>query len=319
MGHRRKMEELLFLVFLNPYILCPMAEHTNRTPIVARMQIITAMVAFGTIGVFVRFIPLASSEIALWRGFIAFLVLSLFMRVTGRYSGLSKYRSELGKLFFSGAAMGFNWILLFEAYRFTSVALSTLSYYFAPTLMVIGSFIVFREQLTSRQVLCFTVSTAGLVLIIGVSGGGSSDLVGILFGLGAAVLYALVILTNKATGAIDGLTRTWIQFAAAIIVLAPYTYLVGGFHVLELDRTGLVSLLILGVIHTGIIYYLYFSALAHLKGQQVAILSYIDPIVAVVLSVALLQESITLLQLGGGLMILGATLLNELKRRPVRI
>jgi len=241
------------------------------------------------------------------------------MWVTGRYSGLSKYRSELGKLFFSGAAMGFNWILLFEAYRFTSVALSTLSYYFAPTLMVIGSFIVFREQLTSRQVLCFTISTAGLVLIIGVSGGGSSDLVGILFGLGAAVLYALVILTNKATGAIDGLTRTWIQFAAAIIVLAPYTYLVGGFHVLELDRTGLVSLLILGVVHTGIIYYLYFSALAHLKGQQVAILSYIDPIVAVVLSVALLQESITLLQLGGGLMILGATLLNELKRRPVRI
>ncbi|MBI9095956.1 MAG: DMT family transporter [Sphaerochaeta sp.] len=286
---------------------------------VARMQIITAMVVFGTIGVFVRYIPLASSEIALWRGFIAFLVLSLFMWVTGRYSGLSKYRAKLGKLFFSGVAMGFNWILLFEAYRFTSVALSTLSYYFAPTLMVIGSLIVFRERLTFRQVLCFMVSTAGLVLIIGVSAGGSNDLVGILFGLGAAVLYALVILTNKATGAIDGLTRTWIQFAAAIIVLAPYTYLAGGFHILELDRTGLVSLLILGVVHTGIIYYLYFSALAHLKGQQVAILSYIDPIVAVVLSVVLLQESITLLQLGGGLMILGATLLNELKRRPVRI
>lgn len=296
-----------------------MSEHTERNFIVARLQIITAMVTFGTIGVFVRYIPLASSEIALWRGVIAFLVLSLFMWVTGRYSGLSKYRAKLGKLFFSGAAMGFNWILLFEAYRFTSVALSTLSYYFAPTLMVIGSFLVFREQLTSRQVLCFMVSTAGLVLIIGVSGGGSNDLIGILFGLGAAVLYALVILTNKATGAIDGLTRTWIQFAAAIIVLAPYTYLVGGFHILELERTGLVSLLILGVVHTGIIYYLYFSALAHLKGQQVAILSYIDPIVAVVLSVALLQESITLLQLGGGLMILGATLLNELKRRPVRI
>ncbi len=289
----------------------------DRTHIVARLQIITAMVAFGTIGVFVRFIPLASSEIALWRGVIAFLVLSVFMLASGRLSGLSKYRNKLGKLFFAGAAMGFNWILLFEAYRFTSVALATLSYYFAPTIMVIGSFVVFREQLTRKQIICFMVSTAGIVLIIGVSGGGSNDLIGILFGLGAAVLYALVILTNKATGEIDGLTRTWIQFAAAIIVLLPYTYLVGGFHVLELERTGLISLLILGVVHTGIMYYLYFSALAHLKGQQVAILSYIDPIVAVVLSVALLHETITMLQLAGGLLILGATLINELKRKTL--
>ena len=290
---------------------------TERNHIIARLQIITAMVAFGTIGVFVRYIPLASSEIALWRGFIAFLVLSAFMVASGRLSGLSAHRSKLGKLFFAGAAMGFNWILLFEAYRYTSVALSTLSYYFAPTIMVIGSFLVFREQLTKKQVICFMVSTAGLIMIIGFSGGGSNDLIGILFGLGAAVLYALVILTNKATGAIDGLTRTWIQFAAAIIVLLPYTYLVGGFHVLSLERTGLVSLLILGIVHTGIMYYLYFSALAHLKGQQVAILSYIDPIVAVVLSVALLHESITTLQLAGGLLILGATLVNELKRKGI--
>ncbi len=281
------------------------------------MQIITAMVAFGTIGVFVRYIPLASEEIALWRGFIAFLVLSLFMLASGRLSGLSQYRAKLGKLFFAGAAMGFNWILLFEAYRFTSVALSTLSYYFAPTIMVIGSFLVFREQLTRKQIICFLISTAGLVLIIGVSGGGSNDMIGILFGLGAAILYALVILTNKATGAIDGLTRTWIQFAAASIVLLPYTYLVGGFHILELEGPGFVSLLILGVVHTGVMYYLYFSALAHLKGQQVAILSYVDPIVAVVLSVALLRETITPLQLAGGLMILGATLINELKRKTL--
>jgi len=290
---------------------------TERTYIVARLQIITAVVAFGTIGVFVRYIPLASSEIALWRGVVAFSVLSVFMLASGKLSGLSRHRNKLGKLFFAGAAMGFNWILLFEAYRFTSVALSTLSYYFAPTIMVIGSFIVFREQLTRKQILCFMVSTAGLVLIIGVSGGGTNDFIGILFGLGAAVLYALVILTNKATGAIDGLTRTWIQFAAAIIVLLPYTYLVGGFHVLSLERTGLVSLFVLGVVHTGIMYYLYFSALSHLKGQQVAILSYIDPIVAVVLSVALLRESISMLQLAGGLLILGATLVNELKRKSI--
>ena len=294
-----------------------MLEHTERTHIIARIQIITAMVAFGTIGVFVRNIPLSSAEIALWRGIIAFLVLSVFMFATKRLTGLSKYRNKVGKLIFSGVSMGFNWLLLFEAYRFTTVALSTLSYYFAPTIMVVGSFLIFREKLTRKQIICFLVSTAGLVLIIGVSGGGTNDLIGILFGLGAAVLYALVILTNKATGEIDGLTRTWIQFAAAIMVLLPYTYLVGGLHVMDLRLPGLVNLLILGVVHTGVMYYLYFSALAHLKGQQVAILSYIDPIVAVVLSVAVLHESITILQLAGGALILGATLINELKGKAV--
>lgn len=274
------------------------------------------MVVFGTLGVFVRYIPLSSAETALWRGVIAFLVLSVFMVASGRLSNLSKHRDKLGKLFFSGAAMGFNWILLFEAYRFTSVALSTLSYYFAPTIVVIVSSIMFQERLNAKQIVCFIVSTTGLVLIIGVGGGGSNDFIGILYGLGAAVLYALVVLTNKATGKIDGLTRTWIQFGAAIIVLLPYCHLVGGFHVLELQRAGFVNLLVLGVVHTGIMYYFYFSALAHLKGQQVAILSYIDPIVAVILSVALLHETITGLQLLGGLLILGATMINELKSKP---
>lgn len=292
-----------------------MSVYKERTHVVARLQITTAMVFFGTIGVFVRKIPLSSPEIALWRGVIAFLVLSLFMLTSGKLTSLSKHRDKLVELFFSGTAMGFNWILLFEAYRNTSVALATLSYYFAPTIVVIVSSIVFRERLNTKQIVCFLVSTAGLVLIIGVGGGGSNDFIGILYGLGAAVLYALVILTNKATGNIDGLSRTWIQFAAAIIVLLPYCYLVSGIHILKIQWAGLINLLIVGVVHTGIMYYFYFSALEHLRGQQVAILSYIDPIVAVVLSVALLHENITGLQLFGGLMILGATMANELKLR----
>lgn len=285
----------------------------EKTYIVARLQIITAMIAFGSIGVFVRFIPISSSEIAFWRGIIAFIVLSIFMVKSKKISTLHKCRGKLGRLFLSGVAMGFNWLLLFEAYRFTSVALATLSYYFAPTIMIIGSIILFKERLDIKQIICFIISTTGLVMIIGVVGGGSNDFFGVLYGLGAAVLYALVVLTNKATGDIDGLTRTWIQFAAASIVLLPYTYFNGGFHILNLETLGLINLLILGVVHTGLMYFFYFSALAHLKGQQAAILSYIDPIVAVILSVTLLSETLTLPQLFGGVLILGATMINEVK------
>ncbi|NCB02362.1 MAG: EamA/RhaT family transporter [Spirochaetia bacterium] len=286
---------------------------TERAYKIARLQIISAMTTFGTIGVFVRYIPLPSSEIALWRGVIAFCVLSLFLLGGEKTSSLKNYRTKLGRLFFSGVAMGFNWLLLFEAYRYTTVALATLSYYFAPTIVIIGSVLVFKERLCIKQIICFLISTAGLVMIIGVVGGGTNDFIGVLYGLGAAVFYAIVVLTNKATGVVPGLERTWIQFIAASIVLLPYTYFTNGFHIHEITMLGLVSLLIIGVVHTGIMYYFYFSSLSHLEGQKAAILSYIDPIVAIILSVTLLNETITLYQLIGGLLILGATLVNELR------
>lgn len=272
------------------------------------------MTAFGTISLFVKNIALASSEIAFWRGLIALAVLFIFMLATKGFSQWRTVKKQLPKLILSGAAMGFNWILLFEAYHYTSVALSTLCYYFAPTVVIIMSAVIFREKLTPKQLICFTASTAGLVLIIGVSGGngGGRDFIGVFYGLGAALLYATVVLLNKATGEIPGLTRTFFQFMAAVLVLLPYIAVTNGFHIASLDGKGIVNLLIIGVVHTGIMYFLYFSSLSELRGQQAAILSYIDPLVAIIVSVLLLGETITGMQLVGGTAILLFTLINEI-------
>jgi RarD protein len=280
-----------------------------------RLQIILAMTTFGTLGVFVKNIALSSAEIALWRAVIASIVLILFIVVTKRVSVISSVRPSLSKLFISGIAMGFNWIFLFEAYRYTSVALSTLSYYFAPTLVIIGSALFFKERLQRKQVICFIFSTIGIVLIIGLSGGGSDDMRGILFALAAALLYATVVLCNKATGVVDAIARTWVQFMAAALVLVPYVYMTAGYHIGTLPAKGLALLLIIGIIHTGIMYVFYFSALSHVKGQQAAILSYIDPVMAVLLSVFLLGESISLQQFVGGMIILLSTAANEIEFR----
>lgn len=284
----------------------------NKTTL-ARWQIIISMVAFGTISIFVKGVNLPSSELSLYRAVIACGVLLFYLLVTGRIRKLAALRSKLPVLFLSGAAMGFNWILLFTAYQYTTVALSTLAYYFAPTLIIAGSILFFRERLTLKQVLCFIASSAGLVLIIGVSGGGSSDLIGLLFGLGAALLYSTVVLLNKKAGDVDGITRTWVQFASAVLVLTPYVALTGGFHPGNLSASGWTNLLILGVVHTGIIYVLYFSSLSHLDGEQSAILSYIDPAVSVLVSVFFLHEPITALQLLGGAMIIAFAMLNEIR------
>ena len=214
----------------------------------------------------------------------------------------------------SGVAMGINWILLFEAYRYTTVSVATLAYYFAPVIVTVVCPILFHEKLTGKQVLCFVMSTLGLVLITGIGNlGGGSDGIGILFGLGAAVFYATVILLNKFIKNVDGIHRTFLQFLAAIVTLMPYVLLTGGVTLGSLSGTGWVNLLIVGLVHTGVTYCLYFSAIKSLPGQKAAILSYIDPLVAVLISVTILGEPMTPQQAAGGVLILGFTLWNEIK------
>ena len=278
----------------------------------ARFEIVFSMAAFGTIAVFVRNIGLPSGEVALYRAVIAALALFLWQLCTRQTVRWQDVKKGLPLLFVSGAAMSVNWILLFEAYKYTTVAMATLSYYFAPVIVTVASTVLFREGLTAKQISCFVMSTLGLVMVIGVSGGGGShDLLGILLGLGAAVFYAAVVLINKGIRRVSGLNRTFMQFLAAILVMTPYISMTGGSHLAGLDMTGAVNLMVVGVFHTGICYCMYFSSLRYLKGQEASILSYIDPVVAVILSVAVLHEPVSPLQAAGGFMILGFTVLNE--------
>lgn len=281
----------------------------------AKLLMAISMLIFGTVPLVVRMIDLSSSERALYRAIMAAVLVGGFLLITRQKLPLRDIKKELLLLLLSGAAMGFNWVLLFEAYKYTTVSVATLSYYFAPVIVMMVCPLLFREKMGARQILSFVMSTAGLVLITGTVGGGSSDLLGIAFGLGAAVLYATVMLLNKFIKGVTGLHRTFVQFLAAIAVLTPYVALTSGFNPTALDGRGAVSLLILGLVHTGIAYCMYFSALKELPGQEVAILSYIDPLVAVLVGFIWLDETMTPPQIVGGLLILGFTLWSELPAR----
>lgn len=278
-----------------------------------RMMLIASMTIFGTLGLFVRNIPVSSGELALYRAVLAALLIGIFLLVTKQKIPFSNIKKEVPLLLASGIAMGINWILLFEAYKYTTVSIATLSYYFAPVIVTVVCPILFKEKLTGKQIICFVMSTAGLVLITGIGDvGGSSGFIGILFGLGAAVFYATVILLNKFIKNVEGIHRTFLQFLAAIIVLAPYVILSSGVTLGNLNSVGWVNLLIVGLIHTGVSYCLYFPSLKELPGQKAAILSYIDPLVAVLISVTILGETMNVWQVVGGILILGFTLWNEL-------
>ena len=285
-------------------------KESNRS----RLMMVTSMAIFGTLAPFVRRIGVTSGELALYRALMAAALIAVFLLVTKQKIPFGSIKKEIPLLLLSGMAMGFNWILLFQAYKYTTVSVATLSYYFAPVIVTILCPIIFRERLTKKQIICFVMSTLGLVLITGIGdlSGANSHLTGILFGLGAASLYATVIMLNKFIKKVEGIHRTFLQFLAAIVVLIPYVAFTSGANLAVMDGMGWLCLLVVGFIHTGITYCLYFTSLKDIPGQKAAILSYIDPLIAVVISVTILGESMSLVQIIGGVLILGFTLWNEL-------
>ena len=281
----------------------------------ARGQLIGAVVIFGTIGIFRRFIPLSSAMLAMVRGLVGVLFLLLIMAIIRKRPDGHAIRRNLALLLISGALIGFNWILLFEAYNYTSVATGTLCYYMAPVFVVFASPFVLRERLTWRRLLFSLVALIGMVLVSDILRVGFSDLSelkGVFLGLGAAVLYATVILLNKKLKDISAYDRTVVQLSAAFAVLVPYVFFTEDVTAISPTPLSIILLLVVGIIHTGLAYALYFASMDKLPAQTVALYSYIDPILAVLLSALFLKESMSIGGVIGAILIIGATMASEL-------
>lgn len=279
-----------------------------------RIQLISAMAIFGTIGIFVTYIPLSSSLIALVRGAIGTAFLLLVLLCQGKKPDFAAIKKNLLILALSGGFIGINWILLFESYRYTLVSIATLCYYFAPILVILLSPILLGERFSLKKILCVLAALLGMALISGIFQGGEigpENLKGILFGLGAAAFYAGVVLLNKKLKDIAGFDATLTQLFFAALVISPYALTTGGATG-EATVLGLVLLLVVGVIHTGFAYTLYFSSIQKLPAQTAAIFSYIDPVISLVLSALILGERMGVSGVIGAVLILGSTFLSEI-------
>ena len=279
-----------------------------------RLILIADFLIFGTVGLFRRQIGLSSGLIALSRAAIGALVLLLTALLRRKKPDKTAIRRNLATLLVSGAMIGFNWILLFEAINRTTVAVATLCYYMAPMLVLLAAPVFLKEKLTPKKCVCAAVAFAGMILVSGAGqgdGAGEKNAAGILFGLGAALLYAGVMILNKKICGISAEDRTLVQMASAAAVMLPYTALTGGFGGPAPDLRAVLLLLTVGVVHTGLAYALFFSAMDRLPAQTCAIFSYIDPVTALLLSALVLREPLTPAGAAGAVLILGAALLAE--------
>ncbi len=278
-------------------------------------KLIFSMVLFGTIGIFVKYITFPSSLVAMIRGIIGTVFLVLFVSIRKQKISKEAVKKNLLLLLISGAAIGFNWILLFEAYNYTTVATATLCYYLAPMFVIGASPIVLKEKLTAKQIICVIVALIGMVFVSGVldTGVSAMEIKGILLGVGAAVLYASVIMLNKLIKDINAYDKTIVQLASAAVVLVPYCAFTIDFSTLTAEPMAIAMLIVVGVLHTGIAYAMYFGAIKELKTHIAAILSYIDPVVAVLLSAFLLKEGLGLYGVIGAVLVLGAAVASSVE------
>lgn len=278
-----------------------------------RAQIVLSMLIFGTIGLFRRWIPFPSSVVALARSVIGLLFLLAVRALRHDPVDRAAVKKNLWRLLIPGAFLGINWICLFEAYNYTSVAAATMCYYMAPVFIILLSPLVFGERITLRKGLCAAVAVFGMVLVSDVLTTGLHGAKGLTFGLVAAALYAAIVIINRTLRDISGEDRTVIQFAVSAAVMLPYVLLTEDVTALRFTPSVTALLLIVGIVHTGIAYVLYFGSIAHVPAQTAAILSYLDPVVAVLLSLLVLKEPMSVTAMIGAALVIGAMIVSELR------
>ena len=295
------------------------AVNTERNDPKSLILLTISMLVFGSVGIFRRLIPLSSALIAFFRGVIGCAVLVFLVLLQGKKRGSIPQGKTIALLALTGALIGINWLFLFESYNFTSVSIATLCYYMEPTFVIVFSCLLFREKMTVKKAVCTAVALIGMVLISGIieSGiPGEGEGKGILFGLAAACFYASVVLLNKRITGVDPYIKTIIQLAAASAVMVPYLLLTKGFVHVNWTTSSVLLLLLIGAVHTGICYAMYFGSMEGVKTQTLALFSYIDPVTALILSALILKERLSALAILGAVLILGSAMVSEFEKKP---
>ncbi len=277
-----------------------------------RLFLVLVMLTFGSLGLFVRNMSFSSAQIAMARGLIGALFIFVYMKANKlSVNALSKQTWII--LLFLGALIGINWMLLFQAYQFLTVSTATVIYYTAPILMVILGVLVLKERVTLWQTVLIIVAMIGLAFVVEGYETSLLDLsfLGFAYALLAALFYAVVITGNKLVKDINPFVKTFVQLVGSGAILVPYVLWFDPIQVGLEVPTQWLMLVVLGVFHTGLAYTVYFNVVTRLTSRSVAMISYIDPLSAIVMATIFLSETMGPLQIIGATLILASTFLSE--------
>lgn len=277
-----------------------------------RAKYITSVVSYGTIGMFLRYVSLPSELVAMCRGTIGSIFILAFLAFRHTKPDGKAIKKNLKWLIISGICLGLNWIFLFAAYMETTVAIASLCNYMAPLIVIVVAPLVLHEKLEVRKLPCVLAALIGIILVSGVTEGGSGNPLGIVFGLSAAVCFVIIVICNRNLKDISSYDRSIVQLALSAVTILPYFIIHNLGKELYVSPGSIPIVLILGLLHTGVAYCLYFSGMATLPVQTVAVLGYIEPVVAVLCSAIFLAEPMTVSGWIGAILIIAAAVVSEL-------
>lgn len=276
-----------------------------------RLKYIMAVVLYGTIGMFLRYVSLPSEIVAMCRGLIGSLFIFTYMKVTYREIDSEAIRRNRKWLILGGICLGLNWVFLFSAYIKTTVAIASLCNYMAPVIVILIAPFVLHEPLDKRKLPCVILAFIGIVLVSGVWEETIGSFSGIIMGLLGAFCFVGVIICNRKLKEISPLDKSLVQLVISVVVIVPFVLVNNLGRPLEIDLRSVLIVFMVGIINTGLAYVFYFSGMSTLPVHEVAILGYLEPVVSVLCSVIFLHEHMGVLGWIGALFIIGATLVSE--------
>ncbi|HBX7720518.1 TPA: DMT family transporter [Klebsiella pneumoniae] len=280
-------------------------------------QMSLAMIISGSIGAFVLLSGLPVTDVVFWRCLIGALTLLVFIVLSRQpFSRLTRFTLALAVI--GGAALVVNWLLLFAAYSRISIGMATVVYNTQPFMLVLMG-MVLGERVSAVKWGWLLLAFGGLVNLL------SSELTpaheeglttGVLLALGAAFFYALTAIIARKLHPLPAQHIAFIQVLVGVVMLLPLV------HAPELTASfPWRYLLILGIVHTGIMYQLLYSAIQKLPTPVTGSLSFIYPLVAMVVDYLVFHHALSAVQLLGGMLILFAAAGNNLgwgEKKPRR-
>lgn len=272
-----------------------------------RSKITASMLIWGSVGIFARFSTLDGLSLAFLRVLMGSGIFLLFSIRDGGWLGraFSSVRPRIGQVFLLGMALALNWVFFFSAVIYTTIAKATLIYYLAPILVVLLAGLLLGERITRGRLFYVGMAFLGALMIAlqerpSLS---SSDFLGVVFALAGAFFYALVTLLGRHLRDVESDALTFFQLLFATIVLFPLILWRG----LPLTPKALAVSFLIALLHTFLALLIYMDGLKEVEAGEAALLSYLDPLSAVLYAFLVFGEVPTGMTLAGGAFILLAS------------
>ena len=267
-----------------------------------------AMVLSGTIGWFVVTSGQPPLDVVFFR--CLFGAAALLGVLTLQRGWVRMTHAQAGWLVLGGVTLVLNWLALFSAYAHSGIAIATVVYHTQPFFLLLLTSVLQREPFPFARLPWLVLAFAGVMLITGLEhgAGGASMLAGIGLGLLAALLYAVTTLATRRLQAIPPGQIAGLQMVLGVLMLAPLAHPAAASY--GSGTWG--ALLALGLVHTGVMYTLLYGAFQRLSVVSIATLSFIYPLVAIVIDVMVFGVVLGPLQMAGMALVLLGVVANQL-------